>query len=31
MTISDFKSTYSEIDPNANLFTLDKDAESMFF
>ncbi|CAF3403181.1 unnamed protein product [Rotaria socialis] len=30
MTISDFKKTYTEIDPNANFFTLDNDAERFF-
>ncbi|CAF3009573.1 unnamed protein product [Rotaria sp. Silwood2] len=30
MTVSDFKKTYIEINPNANYFTLDSDAERIF-
>jgi hypothetical protein len=28
MTVSDFKKAYVEINPNANMFNLDNDAES---
>ncbi len=31
MTISDFKKAYTEINPNANMFNLDNDAERRIF
>ncbi len=31
MTISDFKETYTELNPNANMFNLNNDAERMIF
>lgn len=31
MTLSDFKNAYVEINPNANIFNLNNDAERMQF
>jgi hypothetical protein len=30
MTVSEFKQSYTEINPNANVFNLNNDAERMF-